>query len=121
MTSKAKNVDAYMAGVPADRKPVIEKLRQLCRKKLAGYEECVEYGMPAYKKEGAVEIAFASQKQYISLYVMKKDVVDEFRSALPGCSIGKGCIRFTKPEQLDFAVLGKLFDRHVKARDAAVC
>jgi hypothetical protein len=52
-----------------------------------GYEECLEYGMPVYKKDGTVEIAFASQKQYISLYVLKKEVVDEFRSALAGRSI----------------------------------
>jgi uncharacterized protein YdhG (YjbR/CyaY superfamily) len=67
--------------------------------------------MPAYRRNGSVEVAFASRKQYIALYVMKKDVVDEFREALAVASIGKGCIRFKKPEQIDFAVIQQVLRR----------
>jgi hypothetical protein len=42
---------------------------------------------------------------------MKKDVLDEFRGALSGASIGKGCIRFTKPDKIDFEVLDRLLRR----------
>ena len=108
---KASNVQAYLAAVPEVRKPPLEKLRSLCRRHLKGYEECGEYGMPCYKRNGAAEVAFASQKQYVSFYVMKKHVVDEFRAALPASKIGKGCIRFTKPEQIDFEVVGQILKR----------
>lgn len=36
----------------------------------------MEYGMPAYKRNGAVQVAFANQKQYISLYALKGEVVE---------------------------------------------
>jgi len=111
MTSKATDIASYLKELPADRRAAIEKLRNLCRQQLAGYEECMEYGMPGYKRNGSLEVAFASQKQYIALYVMKKDVVDEFRGALAVASIGKGCIRFKKPEQIDFAVVRRLLRR----------
>ena len=119
MISKASNVAAYIAETPAERRPIIEKLRSLCRKVLEGYEEAIDYGMPVYKRNGASEIAFASQKQYVALYVMKKEVLDEFREELGASSIGKGCVRFKKPEQIDFAVVERLLRRNVASKAAA--
>jgi uncharacterized protein YdhG (YjbR/CyaY superfamily) len=110
MTSKAMDVASYIEEVPVERRAAIEKLRKLCRQHLAGYEECMEFGMPGYKRNGALELSFASQKQYIALYV-KPAVVDEFRSSLEAASIGKSCIRFSKPEQIDFAIVAKLLER----------
>jgi uncharacterized protein YdhG (YjbR/CyaY superfamily) len=111
MTSKATDVAGYIQEVPAGRRAAIEKIRDLCRQNLKGYEECMEFGMPGYKRNGSLEVSFASQKQYIALYVLKKDVVDEFRGALAMANIGKGCIRFKKPEQIDFALLQQLLIR----------
>ena len=120
MISHAPDVATYVAEVSEERRPVIEKLHRLCRKTLKGYEETIDYGMPCYKRAGAAEVAFASQKQYVALYVMKKEVVDEFRDALPAASIGKGCIRFKKPAEMDFGVLEKLLRRTAES-SAAPC
>jgi uncharacterized protein YdhG (YjbR/CyaY superfamily) len=49
---------------------------------------------------------------------MKKSVVDEFRARLPGASIGKGCIRFTRPDKIDFDVLEKILRRTAKSKSA---
>jgi|ERR1700687_363452 len=118
MISKAADVKTYIAQLPAGRRDAVERLRGLCRQHLTGYEECMEYGMPAYKRNGVVEVSFASQKQYIALYVLKKDVVDEFRDALPDSRIGKGCIRFTKPDKIDFDVLKQLLRRTADSQSA---
>jgi uncharacterized protein YdhG (YjbR/CyaY superfamily) len=118
MTSKAPDVDTYIADVPADRRAAIEKLRSLCRRHLKGYDESMQYGLPTYRRGGVPEVAFASQKQYIALYVMKKDVLDEFRSALGASSIGKGCVRFNKPEMIDFAVIDRLLRRNAQSAAA---
>jgi uncharacterized protein YdhG (YjbR/CyaY superfamily) len=120
MISKAADVDAYIAELPADRRATIEKLRALCRRHLAGYEEGMDYGMPVYKRNGTMEISFASQKQYVAIYVLKKDVLDEFRVRLAGAKIGKGCVRFTKPERIDYEVLRELFQRNASS-PAAPC
>jgi uncharacterized protein YdhG (YjbR/CyaY superfamily) len=118
VTSKAPDVPTYIAEVPAARRAAIEKLRSLCKQNLAGYEECIEYGMPCYKRKGVPEVAFASQKQYIALYVLKKDVVDEFRSTLSASSIGKGCIRFRRPDKIDFEALTRLLRRNADSKSA---
>jgi uncharacterized protein YdhG (YjbR/CyaY superfamily) len=112
MTSKAATVAEYMKEVPEGRRAAIEKLRELCLRTLAGYEEVMTYGMPTYRREGTTAgIAFNSQKQYISLYCMPEHVVNEFRPEFPGVSIGKCCIRFTKPEKIDFGVVERLLRR----------
>lgn len=116
MISKATDVETYIATLPYDRQPAVAKLQSLCTQLLVGFEECMEYGMPAYKRNGKVEIAYASQKQYIALYVMHKDIVDEFRPALSAAKIGKGCIRFTKPEKIDFEIVKQLLSRTAKSK-----
>src|SRR5215471_7877083 len=108
MHSTAPNVFTYLQYVPEDRVACLTTLRQLCLDTLLDYEEGMEYGMPAYKKNGTVEVAFASQKRYIALYVAKKTVVDAYREELVGLSVGKGCIRYPKPDKLDFTVIAKL-------------
>lgn len=116
MQSKAPNVAAYLEQLPAERRGAIKKLRQLCRESLKGYQEGMEYGMPGYKRDGVVEISFASQVQYISLYVLKKEVVDRHRESLPGCKIGKGCIRFSNPEKIDFEAVRKLLQDNARSK-----
>lgn len=120
MISKATTVDAYLAEVPPERRATMARLRSLCRQHLAGYEECMEYGMPVYKRDGVPEVSFASQKQYIALYILKKEVLDQFRGALGAASIGKGCVRFTRPEKIDFEVVERLL-RHNAASKSAPC
>lgn len=102
MQSKAPDVATYMAELAGDRRQALEKLRKLCRQLLTGYTECMEYGMPAYKRDGVAQVAFASQKQYISLYVLQPDVMERYRQELTGCRIGKGCIRFSRADRINF-------------------
>jgi len=108
MQSKAKDVSTYLQEAPADRQASLTKLRELCLEVLAGYEEVMEYGMPGYKKNGVGEVGFASQKNYISLYILKEDVIQANRALHKGLSVGKGCIRYSKPQKMDMEVIRKL-------------
>ncbi|HEX5849057.1 MAG TPA: DUF1801 domain-containing protein [Rubrobacter sp.] len=109
MKSEATTVEEYLADVPDERRPALENLRALCLEELAGYEERIQYGMPSYSRDGsAVEVAFASQKNYISLYVMREGVTRANAELLDGLSVGKGCIRFKRPEQINPKVVRPL-------------
>jgi len=46
--------------------------------------------MPCYSQDGAGEVAFASQKKYIALYIARNDVMDAHRDLLKikGVSLG---------------------------------
>lgn len=106
MQSKASTVAAYIAELPEPRRKVMTELLSLCRRVLVDFEEGMEYGMPYYKR-GGLAVGVASQKNYVSVYGLRKQVL-ETGARLDGAKIGKGCINFTKPEQIDLKVIEKL-------------
>jgi len=110
MISQAPDVDTYIEQLPPDRKPTFLRLRDLYRKVFVGYEECIDYGMPCYRLNGELGPSFASQKQYISLYGLRKQF-DELAPEIATASKSKGCIRFSRPEKLDFLLLEKILRR----------
>ncbi|MFC9341684.1 iron chaperone [Streptomyces sp. NPDC057020] len=118
--SNAEDVDGYLAEMPAPRQEALRRLRELCREELAGFTESMAYGMPVYERDGSAEIAFAGQKQYISFYLMRGDVREAFAERLAGEDMGKGCLRFRKPERIDFALVRDLL-RATAVRPGTVC
>jgi hypothetical protein len=69
-----------------------------------------------------VAVAWASQKRYVSLYVMEAKVVDGHREELvaSGASVGKGCIRFAGLEKIHLALVERLL-RATAASAADLC
>ncbi|MFF9511092.1 iron chaperone [Streptomyces sp. NPDC014724] len=120
--SEAKDVAGYLAEVPEDRRDALDRLRGLCRTELAGFDEVMAYGMPAYERDGVVEIAFAAQKQYTSFYLMRGDVREAFAKRLAGQDMGKGCLRFRKAEAIDYDLVRDLLRATATASGrGAVC
>jgi hypothetical protein len=68
--------------------------------------------MPAYWREGVDTggIASAAQEQYLSFYVLRTDVVAAHRDRLAGLGVGKGCIRYRRPEQVDADVVRSVLE-----------
>ena len=120
MHSDANDIDSYIAQVPEERRAVLTEIRDACRMLLAGFAESMTHGMPTYSRDGIGEIAWASQKRYISLYVMRADVLDAHRARLAGLDVGKGCIRYRSPAAGDFAVVRSMLTA-VAATRGPVC
>ena len=116
----AQDVDDYLAGITGDRAAALARLRELCRTELTGFTETIAYGMPAYTRDGTAEIAFANQKQYISFYLMRSDVAEALADRLAGQDMGKGCIRFRKPEKIDYDLVRDLLAA-VTAAPGRIC
>ncbi len=134
MQSKAATVEAYLKELPADRRAAIEAVRAVILKNLPkGYAEGMQYGMigyfvphdvypPGYHCDPKQPLPFAglaSQKNYMSLYVMCIYGVPEheswFRDAWiksgKKLDMGKGCIRFKILEDLPLDVVGQAIKR----------
>ncbi|MFD3788656.1 iron chaperone [Streptomyces cyaneofuscatus] len=102
--SSAEDVDQYLAELPEARRGALTELRALCRAELTGFREVMAYGMPVYERDGTGEVAFASQKQYVSVYLLRTDVREAFADRLADHDMGKGCLRFRTPERIDFTL-----------------
>src|ERR671912_545608 len=117
MQSKAKDVNTYLEAAPVERQEVLRRLRELCLAELTGFEETMDYGGPSYKPNGEVEVGFASQKHFIGLYILRTDVMAAHKDRLhgQGISVGKGAIRYSKTERIDFDVVESMLRGTVKS------
>ena len=122
MQSKAKHVASYIEEAPAERQETLRYLRDLCRGELTGFEETMDYGGPSYKRNGEVEVGFASQKHFISVYILRKYVMSAHRDRLQGkgISVGKGAIRYSRPERIDSEVVRSMLQATVKS-EGQIC
>lgn len=120
MRSAASSVDSYLAEVPQARQAILRELRAACLGLLTSFDEHMNHGMPSYARDGVDEIAWASQKQYISLYVLRSDVLSAHRAKLANLSVGKGCIRYRDSATVDFSVIRSMLSA-VAASDGPVC
>lgn len=123
MEPTASTVHEYLESLPDERKQAISKLRTLIKKHLPkGYEEGIQYGMISYHVPLSVYdktynglplgyIAVASQKNYISLYLMsvygdnEKTFRTDYQQSGKKLNMGKSCVRFKHYEDLPEAVI----------------
>lgn len=123
--SAATSVDQYLAELEPERREQVQFLRKLCRKHLpAELDEFMNWGMISYQVPFEIApntyngqpllfAAIASQKHYISLYLMSIYAFDEARERFESewkasgkrFDVGKACIRFKTVDQLPIVVL----------------
>jgi uncharacterized protein YdhG (YjbR/CyaY superfamily) len=130
MQSKAKTVAEYLEELPEERRAAIAKVRAVVRKHLPrGCAEHMHYGMIGYvvphsvypagyhvnPKEPLPFAALASQKNYMSLYLMTVSGTPANQAWLRAAfeargkklDMGKSCIRFKKLADLPLDVIGE--------------
>jgi uncharacterized protein YdhG (YjbR/CyaY superfamily) len=132
MQSKAKTVTAYLTELPADRKAAITRLRKEILENIPeGFREEMSYGMIGYVVPHSLYpdgyhcnpklplpfMNIASQKSHIAIYHMglyaRKELYDWFVSEMAkrtgsAPDMGKSCLRFKKPEQIPYDLIGTL-------------
>mgnify|MGYP002795222000 CR=1 FL=1 len=135
MKIDANSPEQYLERIPDDRKPAMNRLRQTILTNIPeGFKEEMSYGMigyvvphsvypPGYHCDPKLPLPFinmASQKNFIAFYHMgiydEKEILDGFTAQYPLHSkikldMGKSCIRFKKPEQIPFELIGELVQK----------
>jgi len=109
-------VDEYVLAVTEVRRPAVAALREACIDDLGGFTESMAYGMPSYARADVIEVAFANRKQYISLYV-RTDVVAAHRDRLHDLDVGKSCIRYRRPNDIEMDVVHSMMRATVSSSD----
>jgi uncharacterized protein YdhG (YjbR/CyaY superfamily) len=118
MTATSKQVDDYMAGLEPDRREALSQVRTLILETVPGATETFKYHMPTYEYRGGVLCAFASQKQYMSLY-MDIDLVAKHGEELARLDLGKSCIRFRKLEVLPLDTVRTILEETLQRSEYA--
>jgi hypothetical protein len=144
VTSAAQTPEAYLAELPEERRKVVSQLRDLVRKNIPkGYVESMSSGMLSweiplkkypntYNGKPLSYVALAAQKNGYSLYLMgvygelgqAEELRKAFEKAGKKLDMGKSCVRFKKPEDLELDAIAKAIastppDRYIEIYEAA--
>lgn len=111
-STKPKNVDEYLASVPAEARKVLERLRKQILSAAPQAEETIGYQIPYYKHHGML-VSFASFRNHCSLFVPGV-AKNAFKDELAPYKTAKATIQFTVEKPLPAGLVKKL----VKARMA---
>jgi uncharacterized protein YdhG (YjbR/CyaY superfamily) len=107
-------IDEYLTGVNAQQRVALEKLRRTIRAVTPKLEECISYGIPAFRLKGRSLVFFGAWANHCSFYPGSSTTLRKFRNHLKNFEIGKGTIRFSSDKPLPIPLVKKL----VKARIA---
>ena len=118
--SKAATVEEYLQELPAERRQTVEAVRKVILDNLPdGYEEAMQFGMisyvvplerypKTYNRQPLSYAALASQKNYVSVYLMniygdpetERWFTERYRASGKRLDMGKSCVRFRKLDDL---------------------
>ena len=129
-TTDAQSPDEYIERLEEPRRTDIRELHELIRATAPELEPHIASGMLAYghyhyrSKSGSegdwFNIGLASNKRYISLYVMATDpkgggyLAESYKDRLPKADIGRSCVRFKRPTDVDHQALTQLIREGAK-------
>lgn len=121
----SEGVAAYLAGLPADRRAVVERFCRVIEAAVPHLDVrmwdygggLVGYGTYRYRTGSGIEgdwfaLGVGDRKRHVSLYSnATRDgtyLLDHYRSRLPGAKVLRSCINVTEPELLDDDVVTEL-------------
>lgn len=132
MKYEASSPEEFISKIPEERKPVLQKLRDVILANLpAGFEETMSYGMIGYVVPHSIYpdgyhctpelplpfMNIASQKNFVALYHMgiyaNEDILKWFQTEFPKhckrkLDMGKSCIRFKYLDDIPYELIGEL-------------
>ena len=115
-TAVAKDVDAYLAGVPKEVRATLVKLRRTIKTAAPMASEGISYQMPMYKHHGMV-IGFAAFKDHCSVFPGSAVMVAH-QEELERYDTSKGTIRFPAGKPLPAALIKKLVKARIEENEA---
>jgi uncharacterized protein YdhG (YjbR/CyaY superfamily) len=109
-------IDGYLAALPRDRRAALQRLRRTLRTIVPEAEECLSYGIPAFRLDGKVVAGFAATKRGCSYFPFSGSTLGCLAKELVGYAGTKSSLHFSPVPGLPVALVRKL----VRARRAEI-
>ncbi len=113
MARRPTTIDEYLAPLPAARRAALERLREAIRAIIPDAEECISYGMPAFRVQGRVVAGFAATARGYSYYPFSGSTLRTLAGELAGYEGTRSAVHATIDEPLPAALLRKLIRARV--------
>ncbi len=109
---KPTSVEDYFAGLTAEQRKALGKLREQIRAAAPEATEAIYYSMPSFRYQGKALVSYAAFKDHLSLFPLSVAAIESLRKELQPYRTSKGTLQFTIEKPMPIAVLKKI----VKAR-----
>ena len=110
---KPTTIDEYLASVKPEQRAALQKLRQTIRAAASTADECISYGIPAFRLNGRPLVFFGAWANHCSFYPGSSTTLKKFRGDLKGFQITKGTIRFSTDNPLPIALVKKMIKERI--------
>jgi uncharacterized protein YdhG (YjbR/CyaY superfamily) len=114
---KLKTIDEYFARATREQQAALKKLRETVHAVAPEAEECISYGLAAFRLNGRPLVAFGAWKEHCAFYPMSAATLKDFQSELKNFETSKGTIRFTCDKPLPVGFVKKLVKTRIAEND----
>ena len=104
----ADEIDAYLAELDEPKRSTLTHLRRSILAVVPDAEQCISYGMPAFKVQGKTVAGFAAFKNHLSYLPHSGSVLPQLASDLAAYKATKGSLHFPIDEPLPPDLVAKL-------------
>jgi uncharacterized protein YdhG (YjbR/CyaY superfamily) len=103
-----REVDEYLAALDEPKRATLEELRRAILEIIPDAEQCISYGMPAFKLRGKAIAGFAAFKNHLSYFPHSGSVLPELGDEVAAYAGSKGTLQFAVDTPLPKALVEKL-------------
>jgi len=109
-----RGIDEYLAALDEPKRTTLQKLRHIIRGIIPDAEECISYGMPAFRLEGKVIAGFAAFKNHLAYLPHSGSLFGELSDDVAGYESTPGSLHFSIDKPLPPALVKKLIVTRLK-------
>ncbi len=109
-----REIDDYLAALDEPKRTTLQKLRQTIRAEIPDAEECISYGMPAFRLEGKVIAGFAAFKNHLAYLPHSGSLFGKLSEDLAGYERTPGSLHFPIDKPIPKALVKKLIATRLK-------
>lgn len=94
------DIDSYLAELDEPMRGTLEELRRCVLAAAPDAEECISYGLPAFKVQGKTVAGFAAFKKHLSYLPHSGSVLTTIGAEVAGFQCTKGSLHFAVDEPI---------------------
>jgi uncharacterized protein YdhG (YjbR/CyaY superfamily) len=115
MKRKPPTVADYLSAVDKDKRAALAKLRKAIKVAAPEAVECIAYGIPAYRVQGRVLVAFGTGRNHCAFYAGSTPL-ENYKRELARYETSKGIVRFQADSPLPATLVRKLVRAQIAAK-----
>ena len=104
--TKPKTINDYLTNVSPGQRAALQKLRKTIRAAAPKAEECISYGLPAFRLNGFL-VAFGAAANHCAFYPASSPI-RIYKNELKDYETSKGAIRFQPDHPLPATLVRKM-------------